>query len=177
MIDNGPGQREERGALRIYRDRANGVLAYWYGAPADADAADPAVLRACNPASWLRDCRVLPTEYARLKARGAMGEWRTYHLNQFVEQLERWTPEAAWEEARATPSHPEYRDQYRRIKALALLSTDDPERRAVARALLEENVRSPDVPNSEKVRDHRSSGSPPARAETSPRPNSSFAER
>lgn len=96
MMHNGPGAREERDALRIYRDRANGTLIYWYGAPADADIEDPLVWRACNPASWLRDGRVLATEFARLRARGAIGEWRTYHLNQFVEQLERWMPEEAW---------------------------------------------------------------------------------
>jgi phage terminase large subunit-like protein len=97
VIDNGPGKVEERGALRIYRDRVNGTLIWWYGAPKGADIDDPLTWRATNPASWLHDGRVLGTEYARLRARGALAEWRTYHLNQFVEQLERWMPEDAWE--------------------------------------------------------------------------------
>jgi phage terminase large subunit-like protein len=48
---SGPGHLEIRagGMLRIYRDRANGVLIWWYGAPAGADVSDPDVWRACNP--------------------------------------------------------------------------------------------------------------------------------
>ena len=63
---------EDRGSLLIYRDRANGVLIWWYGAPRDADIEDPAVWLAANPASWLRDGTYLSQEYARLKARGAL---------------------------------------------------------------------------------------------------------
>jgi phage terminase large subunit-like protein len=97
IMDEGPGELEDRGALRVYRDRLNGTLIYWYGARQDADIADPTVWRACNPASWLQDGAVLSKEFARLKARGALVEWRTYHLNQFVEQLERWMPEDDWQ--------------------------------------------------------------------------------
>ncbi len=42
MFD-GPGELEDRGSLLVYRDRANGVLIWWYGAPRDADIEDPAV--------------------------------------------------------------------------------------------------------------------------------------
>lgn len=95
MFD-GPGELEDRGSLLIYRDRVNGVLIYWYGAPLDADIADPAVWKACNPASWLQDGTVLAKEYARLAARGALLEWRRYHLNQFVGQEDMWLPDGAW---------------------------------------------------------------------------------
>lgn len=97
VIDSGTGDRDRRGALQVYRDRVNGTLIYWYGAEAGADVEDPKVWALSNPASWLRDGKVLASEFARLRARGALVEWRTYHLNQFVEQLERWMPEDAWE--------------------------------------------------------------------------------
>ena len=60
------GELEDRGTLRIYRDRVNGTLIWWYGAPDDADIEDPAVWRAANPASWLQDGKELGQEYARL---------------------------------------------------------------------------------------------------------------
>ena len=103
VMDTGPGRLERRGALRIYRDRVNGTLIYWYGAPDGADIEDQSVWRACNPASWLNDGKVLAKEYARLKARGALVEWRTYHLDQFVEQFSRWMPEDAWEACSGDP--------------------------------------------------------------------------
>ena len=87
---SGPGVLEENGSLRVYRDRANGVLIYWYGAPAGADIEDPAVWMACNPISWLHDGKYLGAQFARLKARGALAEWRRYHLNQFVGIEEGW---------------------------------------------------------------------------------------
>ena len=40
--------------------------------------------------------RTSSQEYARLKARGALLEWRRYHLNQFVGTEEAWLPEGAW---------------------------------------------------------------------------------
>jgi phage terminase large subunit-like protein len=94
--DLGSGEPEIDGARRIYRDR-HGVLIWWYGAPDGANIHDPAVWHAANPASWLREGEELRREYQRLRSRGAIGEWRTYHLDQFVEQLERWMPEEAWD--------------------------------------------------------------------------------
>ena len=99
-MTEGPGQLEDRGFLRIYRDRVNGVLIYWYGAPRDADPADPEVWRSCNPASWLQDLSWLKGQYQRLAGRGALLEWRRYHLNQFVETEESWLPPGAWEACR-----------------------------------------------------------------------------
>ena len=93
---SGSGTLEERDSLLIYRDRVNGTLIYWYGAPRDADIADPAVWRACNPASWLQDGVYLRKQYAKLLARGALLEWRRYHLNQFLGTSETWLKPGGW---------------------------------------------------------------------------------
>ena len=93
---SGTGTLEERGSLLIYRDRVNGTLIYWWGAPRDADIEDPAVWLACNPASWLQDGRYLGQQFAKLKARGALLEWRRYHLNQFLGTEDSWLREGAW---------------------------------------------------------------------------------
>lgn len=92
----GSGELEDRGSLLIYRDRTNGTLIYWYGAPRDADIEDPAVWYAANPVSWLHDGKYLGAQFARLKARGALLEWRRYHLNQFVGFEDTWLREGAW---------------------------------------------------------------------------------
>ncbi len=95
---SGTGTLEVRndGTLLIYRDRVNGILIFWYGAPRDADIEDPAVWRACNPISYLQDCRYLGQQFGLLKARGALLEWRRYHLNQFVGFEDTWLREGAW---------------------------------------------------------------------------------
>ena len=59
--------------------------------------------KAANPASWLQDGRELAKEFARLKARGALLEWRTYHLDQFVESLEQWMAPEDWEACAGDP--------------------------------------------------------------------------
>jgi phage terminase large subunit-like protein len=88
---SGTGELEQvSDSLLIYRDRVNGTLIYWYGAPRDADIEDPAVWRGCNPASWLRDGTYLRKQFAKLKARGALLEWRRYHLNQFLGVEDTW---------------------------------------------------------------------------------------
>ena len=93
---SGTGTLEERGSLLIYRDRVNGTLIYWWGAPRDADIEDPAGWKACNPASWLQDGRYLAQQFAKLKARGALLEWRRYHLNQFLGTEDTWLRPGAW---------------------------------------------------------------------------------
>ncbi|HSW43111.1 MAG TPA: terminase large subunit [Patescibacteria group bacterium] len=93
---SGSGTLEDRGSLLIYRDRANGTLIYWYGAPRDADIEDPAVWFAANPVSYLHDGKYLGAQFARLKARGALLEWRRYHLNQFVGFEDTWLRPGAW---------------------------------------------------------------------------------
>jgi phage terminase large subunit-like protein len=93
----GPGELEDRGALRIYRDRTNGVLIYWYGASRDDDVDDPAVWTACNPASW-RTVDVLAREHARLVARGERLAWQMLNLNMFTGVEESWLPVGSWSE-------------------------------------------------------------------------------
>jgi phage terminase large subunit-like protein len=97
QMDTGEGESEVRGSLRIHRDRAAGVLIYWYGTPEGADIHDPAVWRDVNPASWLQDGRSLERTYRRMLARGALVDWRTYHLNQFVTHGEPWMQPEAWD--------------------------------------------------------------------------------
>jgi len=92
----GKGELEDRGSLLIYRNRGSGTLIYWYGAPKGADIEDPAVWRACNPASWLQDCHYLGQQYARLSARGGLLEWRRYHLNQFLGHEDTWLAPGLW---------------------------------------------------------------------------------
>lgn len=41
------------GCLLVCRNEAAGQLLVWRGAPDDADITDPAIWRACNPASWI----------------------------------------------------------------------------------------------------------------------------
>lgn len=91
----GNGELERRGFLTIYRNRADGVLIYWYGAALDADIEDPAVWMGTNPASWLTP-EILGQSYRKLRARGAVTEWRRYHLNQFLGVEESWLPDGAW---------------------------------------------------------------------------------
>ena len=95
---SGTGELEVRngGCLLIYRDRVNGVLIYWYGAPKDADIADHEVWRLCNPISYLQDLKYLTKQYAQLEARGALGEWRRYHLNQFNAHEDTWLKSGTW---------------------------------------------------------------------------------
>jgi phage terminase large subunit-like protein len=92
----GSGRLEDRGSLLVYRDRINGTLIYWYGAPRDADIEDPAVWLACNPASWLQDGKFLRAQFGQLEARGGLIEWRRYHLNQFVGFEDTWLRDGAW---------------------------------------------------------------------------------
>lgn len=106
QLESGPGHTETRrgGALRIYRDRPNGILVYWYGAPAGADVADPHVWRACNPASWLQDGKELTKTYNRLKGLGKLIEWRMYHLNERLgDTEERWMSSADWQACAGDP--------------------------------------------------------------------------
>jgi phage terminase large subunit-like protein len=93
---SGTGTLEDRGSLLIYRDRVNGTLIYWYGAPRDADIEDPAVWRAVNPISYLQDLTYLGKQFGELKARGALLEWRRYHLNQFLGTEDTWLRGGAW---------------------------------------------------------------------------------
>jgi phage terminase large subunit-like protein len=92
---SGSGELEVRDSLLIYRDRAAGTLIFWYGAGRDADIEDPAVWAGANPASW-RDAGTLATEFTALKNRGALLEWRRYHLNQFLGTEDAWLHGGVW---------------------------------------------------------------------------------
>jgi phage terminase large subunit-like protein len=68
------------GCLTIAKNPHARTLVWWYGAPAEADPADPKVLRACNPASWinLRDLQ------QQLRDPGLREDgFRRLHLNQW----------------------------------------------------------------------------------------------
>jgi Phage terminase-like protein, large subunit len=95
---SGTGTLEVRndGTLLIYRDRINGILIFWYGAPRDADIEDPAIWRLVNPISYLQDLQYLGKQFGLLKARGALLEWRRYHLNQFLDTVAAWLRAGAW---------------------------------------------------------------------------------
>jgi hypothetical protein len=74
------------------------------------------------------------------------------------EARDRWFRSPDWDEAsraefaaRMKRAHPGNRVQYRRIKALALLETRDPIRVAAGRAMLQENLRTPDLPSFERT--------------------------
>lgn len=96
QMTEGPGDLEQATEfLTIYRDRANGVLIYWYAAPRDADIEDPRVWKGCNPASW-RTVESLARDFGRLKQKGRILEWRIYHLNQIMGAEESWLPDNAW---------------------------------------------------------------------------------
>lgn len=97
----GTGELEVRPGLTIYRDRVNGILIYWYGADRDADIEDPATWALVNPASWLQDGEYLRKQFANMSARGALLEFRLWHLNQFVDRVARWLPLAAWTSCRS----------------------------------------------------------------------------
>lgn len=108
----GTGELERRGdSLMIYRDKPNGILIFWYGAPKDADPHDPAVWMASNPASWLQDGTWLRQQHGSMISRGALLDWRIYHLNQFWGSLTSWLPDRAMAECAAptvqlTPDRP-----------------------------------------------------------------------
>lgn len=83
--------------LTVAEDHASRFLMVRWGVPwgDDADPEDPAVVRACNPASWL-DPQVLIDQY--LKAPGKTeAKFRRYHLNQLVEGGEEGIPAASWD--------------------------------------------------------------------------------
>jgi phage terminase large subunit-like protein len=84
--------------LIVARDRENGALMYWWGAPDGADPEDKAVLRACNPGSWvdldaiLKDLR---------SGRVAENDFRRLHMNQWVRAVQVWLPLGTWSQLEA----------------------------------------------------------------------------
>jgi phage terminase large subunit-like protein len=101
-----PDIERPRPFLTIVRDRANGFLMWWYGVtPADqgADLDDPAVWRACNPASWITD-EYLRRQRSSPKMR--LNDFRRFHLNAFLEVEDGWIEPADWDACQGEPAIP-----------------------------------------------------------------------
>ena len=79
--------------LTVARDRDNGFLFWWYGAPEDADPDDPKVWAGCNPASWITP-EYLKSERNKPSMREA--DFRRLHLNQWTSAEQLWLPGGAW---------------------------------------------------------------------------------
>lgn len=79
--------------LHIYRDRANGFLMYWYGAPPDADPEDPTWWRHANPASWVT-VDYLRREKNKITMR--LADFMRWHLNMWTAAEQPWLPPGTW---------------------------------------------------------------------------------
>lgn len=79
------------GELTIARDRRNGFLMWWYGAPDDADIEDRALWRAVNPSPAVQ-MRYLESQWGAVHV--SEGEFRRLHLNQWTESEEVWISES-----------------------------------------------------------------------------------
>jgi phage terminase large subunit-like protein len=84
---------ERRPGLTIVRDRENGFLFWWHGAPDDADPDDPETGRLANPASWISDAYL---RRQRNKPSMRLSDFRQLHLNQWVSAEEDWLPPGTW---------------------------------------------------------------------------------
>jgi phage terminase large subunit-like protein len=70
----------KHGCLTIAKNPHARALVWWYGAPAEADPADPKILRACNPASWINTADL----QQQLHDPGlSETDFRRLHLNQW----------------------------------------------------------------------------------------------
>ncbi len=88
-----PTMEQRSPYLSIARDRENGFLMYWYGAPMEADIDDPAVWKGTNPASWIT------AEYLRKQRHSPSlreDDFRRYHLNQWTTTSVSVFPAGAW---------------------------------------------------------------------------------
>jgi len=93
---NHPGvEHRANGFLRVLRDEQSGFLFWWYGRPEHLEGAidDPAVVRACNPASWL-DPKQLVRDLQRPDTEEL--DWRRLHLNQWTANRDAWLPSGCW---------------------------------------------------------------------------------
>ena len=92
IIENGEMEVRNNGCLLIVRDYEAKRVLIWYGAPEDADVSDPAIWRACNPASWISD------EALRVAAASnPESEFRRFYLNQWVKGEDAAIQPAAWD--------------------------------------------------------------------------------
>ena len=98
---NHPALEHHRdGYLRLLRDTDSGFLFAWYGLPEglEAEIENPAVVRACNPASWL-DAELLVRDLKRADTNEA--DWRRLHLNQWTPSRDAWLPNGCWARLRS----------------------------------------------------------------------------
>jgi phage terminase large subunit-like protein len=86
-------QTRINGCLTVCRDVENGQLLWWYGAPEEAAIDDPAIWRATNPASWIKE-----RDLKRQLADPGLGElgFRRLHLNQWTRARNSWLPGNTW---------------------------------------------------------------------------------
>jgi phage terminase large subunit-like protein len=86
------------GCLTITRDREQGVLLWWYGAPEDFDPAQARdeellhVIKMCNPGSWV-DHREQLRAYHRTAEKLS---WQRLTLNQRTKTEAAWLPAGTW---------------------------------------------------------------------------------
>jgi phage terminase large subunit-like protein len=86
------------GCQVVAKDPATGFLMHWYGAPDDADIENPAIVRACNPGSWVDVDAILRS----LHRPGADEyELRRLHWNQWTKVKNPWLAPGAWRAVRA----------------------------------------------------------------------------
>jgi phage terminase large subunit-like protein len=88
------------GFLLVLRDVEAGFLFWWYGLPPDRDDVDiesGAVIRACNPATWVR-VRDLRRELRR--ADTDENDWKRLHLNAWTASRDAWLPGNTWAQLR-----------------------------------------------------------------------------
>jgi phage terminase large subunit-like protein len=81
------------GCLTVAKDAEHGQLFWWYGAPAQADPDDERILRACNPASFIK-----LAELRKQRHSAGLNEatFRRLHLNQWVDDRKAWIPADTW---------------------------------------------------------------------------------
>ena len=93
MVQTGEAEYSDDRCLMVVRDYETRSLLIWYGAPEDADASDPAVWRACNPASWITD------ESLMLAARRLPeSEFRRKNLNQWTKGADAAVQPKVWDD-------------------------------------------------------------------------------
>jgi phage terminase large subunit-like protein len=100
------------GLLLCLRDTKSGFLMHWYGPPEGAEELDienPAVIRACNPASWVR-----PGDLIAELNRPDTDEydWRRLHLNAWTRTRAAWLPSGCWAGLRSDAEIPERGEIY-----------------------------------------------------------------
>ena len=97
----------DAGRARCRAGRSSSVAYFEWGAPKDADPADPATWWACMPAlGWTVTEDAVRAAYEELAGEGKLAEFRRAYLNQWLDEVpEEWLiiPRQAWMDLRADP--------------------------------------------------------------------------